>query len=394
MGQEKLSLYIFTTTFPYGKGETFLQSELTVLQKDFDQIFLIPLRTSGVARSIPEGVEVIDSSRFQANLTISDYFLILAILVSDLFQGRNKSFRYNFSLLKQNFIRAKKIVNFKADKKKSVFYSYWLSDWSVALAYAKKKKIIDVAISRTHRFDLYDEQHATGVQPFRKFTLNQLDRVYSVSDMGMEYLKEKFPNYKGIIKCSRLGVKQTDRVNQIPDKLHIVSVSNLIPVKRVHLIAEALSSSKINFLWTHFGSGNEEENIKAQTVKLGIDSKVDFKGWVPNDEVLEYLDKTDISVFVNVSESEGVPVSIMEAQARGIPVIATEVGGVPEIIPKTSGILLDKDFSIEMLSQYFKSLDDRSIQFSADRVKSNWKTKSSSIENYSDFSNQLKKLIQ
>ena len=52
----------------------------------------------------------------------------------------------------------------------------------------------------------------------------------------------------------------------------------------------------------------------------------ELKGFVDNNELLQiYTDKC-FSFFINVSESEGLPVSIMEAASAGIPIVATDVG--------------------------------------------------------------------
>lgn len=56
--------------------------------------------------------------------------------------------------------------------------------------------------------------------------------------------------------------------------------------------------------------------------------------------------KQPFHVFVNVSETDGVPVSIMEAMSFDILVIATAVGGTPKLIEEgKNGYLLDEDFS-------------------------------------------------
>ena len=60
--------------------------------------------------------------------------------------------------------------------------------------------------------------------------------------------------------------------------------------------------------------------------------KYDFKGYIQNSELLAYCKSNPFHLFVNVSESEGVPVSIMEALSFGTPVAATAVGGTPEIV--------------------------------------------------------------
>jgi len=48
-------------------------------------------------------------------------------------------------------------------------------------------------------------------------------------------------------------------------------------------------------------------------------------------------------LFINTSSSEGIPVSMMEAQSFGIPILAMDVGGVREIVGPQTGRLLQQD---------------------------------------------------
>lgn len=77
-----------------------------------------------------------------------------------------------------------------------------------------------------------------------------------------------------------------------------------------------------------------------------------------NQQVYDYYKSNKVDVFVNVSYSEGLPVSLMEASSFGIPVIATDVGGSAEIIDKEqkNGFLLDKDFEIGALQKKIELL--------------------------------------
>ena len=75
-------------------------------------------------------------------------------------------------------------------------------------------------------------------------------------------------------------------------------------------------------------------------------------GNVNNNQVIDFYRTNPPHVFINVSSSEGVPVSIMEAISFGIPIIATDVGGNPEIcIENYNGFLLNKDFSNQDLQR-------------------------------------------
>ena len=73
-------------------------------------------------------------------------------------------------------------------------------------------------------------------------------------------------------------------------------------------------------------------------------------GNTANSEVMRRYGKMNVDVFVNVSENEGLPISIMEATSFGMPVIATDVGGTSEIVKNgENGFLIEKDFTDDTL---------------------------------------------
>ena len=85
--------------------------------------------------------------------------------------------------------------------------------------------------------------------------------------------------------------------------------------------------------------------IKEMSRELPENIKIDFRGNVKNSDLLEVYKNNQFDLFLNVSLSEGIPVSIMEALSFGIPCIATDVGGTKEIvIDGYNGWLLKKDF--------------------------------------------------
>ena len=77
--------------------------------------------------------------------------------------------------------------------------------------------------------------------PLQSTSLKNLDGILPDSSAGVDYLTNKFPHLKGKIEVGRLGVDNCESVNGSSDgTLRLLSVSTLVPVKRVHLIAEGL----------------------------------------------------------------------------------------------------------------------------------------------------------
>ncbi|WP_438014360.1 glycosyltransferase [Sorangium sp. So ce315] len=76
------------------------------------------------------------------------------------------------------------------------------------------------------------------------------------------------------------------------------------------------------------GDGPEAAPLRALAGELGIGDRVVFAG--ERHDVPELLSSSD--VFVLSSNSEGLPLSMVEAMATGLPVISTAVGGIPALV--------------------------------------------------------------
>jgi glycosyltransferase involved in cell wall biosynthesis len=108
----------------------------------------------------------------------------------------------------------------------------------------------------------------------------------------------------------------------------------------VGLIVQSLSLLKQPFEWTHFGDGKEMEMIQAMTKEFPAHGQFCLKGARPRQEIFDYYQHQPIDLFLNLSITEGVPVSVMEALSYGIPVIATDAGGTRELVDSQVGSLI------------------------------------------------------
>jgi glycosyltransferase involved in cell wall biosynthesis len=85
------------------------------------------------------------------------------------------------------------------------------------------------------------------------------------------------------------------------------------------------------------GDGPERGAIEQQAQQLGLDAgHVRFLG--ARSDVDRILSAADF--FVLPSDTEGLPLSVLEAMAHGLPIVASRVGGIPEIIENVDQGLL------------------------------------------------------
>lgn len=88
---------------------------------------------------------------------------------------------------------------------------------------------------------------------------------------------------------------------------------------------------------TIVGDG-DVERAHALVRELRLEDNVDITGWVTPVEVQRFLRSSQVLVLP--SHYEGQPMSILEAMANGLCVVASRVGGIPELIDDSCGILV------------------------------------------------------
>lgn len=398
-----MSLVLFTSSFPYGKTEQFLETEIEFLSKRFESITIIPISFGGVKekRLTPNNVNIIEpvlsskTSRifnFKFLFMIKFYKVIIKNFFVSIKQGQLLFFisAFNIAYCTLGDARVKKIMKNSTDK--DVHYYYWGHGASFILPFLEG--INAKQVFRVHRGDLYEYLH-NNYFPFRKEQLAGSDYVIPISLDGSEYLKEKYPEFENKIRIHRLGVNYHSYINPEHEDncFNIVSCSALIPVKRVHLIIESLKKIKGKVHWTHFGDGNLYNHVKILAQSLPPNISYTFKGFVPNKLVLEHYSNIPVDLFINVSSSEGIPVSIMEAISYGIPVVATNAGGASEAITNDNGRLLDIEFDPSELSSIINSMIQQELVLKRIDVKASWKKLFDASKNYKQFVDFLCELI-
>lgn len=399
-------LVVFTTTFPYGSKEPFIENELDYLEA-FDEVYYMPLYAEGRVRQInyPSNVKWI---RLATSRSTSGNIIryILRSLVSMIFykelfllvKRRELSFRNIYHLCEfigKGYFYSneayKEICKRGLNTSEFYLYSYWMMEHSLAAILLSSKIAVKRMITRVHGYDLYEERASNHYLPCREFILKHIDYVFSISNDGRNYLGK----YKaGSILVSRLGTKDHGLAEfsfNNRKAINIVSCSWCVDVKRIDRLIASLALIKDEEVnWTHIGDGPLLQGLVDMSNRiLSPNIHVRFLGKMTNDEIIGYYKNSIIDYFINVSASEGIPVSIMEALSFGIPVVATNVGGTPEIVFNAfNGFLLDSNFSIEELASIIESyshFEIESILAMRKNARLSWEENYSAQKNYSSF---------
>lgn len=358
-----MNLILITALYPYGDiSETYLEPELGILTDYFDNIYIFPCSSEPSKRKLPKNIILKENLLFEFSkkrsaLILFRYFhKLIYIYFWTLFKDFRISYLTKFSLFKSLLIREfyyysrlKDFIEMEhLDKNNTILYSYWMVGGCCAISLLKKDFGIK-SIARAHGWDIYNERWKDrgGVVPFRLFNIHHLDRVCPASIAGTKYIISSIKTkYHQKIKTYHLGVLTPDKYPIKKNKLPIIiSCSAVDEIKRVHLIPLILKEIKSDIKWIHIGDGPLMEKLKDNCRGLPDNIIYEIKGNLKNTEVRDFYDNNFVDLFISLTTSEGgAPVSMQEAISYGIPIIACNVGGVPEIVNDTTGLLINIDF--------------------------------------------------
>lgn len=408
----KKALVLITNSFPFGKGETFVDNEIRYYSK-FYPVYVVSIDNVCPQRflNIPNNISIYQMPKLSRCNKIIWYLrsLLRQVFYEELLfllKERNYFFSRLHSLIafiglgERVFIFLTKNISNKIEGHDTVCYSYWLHHGAYA-AVRFKKKFSARAVARCHGYDLYADRYISNYLPLRFYLSSYLDVIFPISKHGLDYLKGNiFISKSCKLEVSRLGTFDYGIKSNVhlEGTLRLVSCSWIVSVKRVHRILETLQQIvDINIEWTHIGGGALKERLELDIEKLPKNIKVNLLGELTSTDIYKLYKENSYHIFVNVSESEGIPVSIMEASSFGIPVIATNVGGVGEIVENGyNGLLLNKDFLNRDLSVCLKSIAcmvDNDYQTLRKHAREMWEERYNSSVNYSKFVRILNELF-
>ncbi len=401
----KRTLAFITASYPYGRAETFIETELPYLLEVFDEITIFPFSVpSELPREVPPGVNISLelSKKFWKATSLPSLIFVTSLLsqrgLAEFVRGFRKS---GFLVTTKSILSVALAVGkchsvlgkwASTSKAERYFYSYWLGSGTLAASNLPSK--IKKVISRAHRVDLYEEESPSTFIAFYDAALFACDQVFCISRHGLNYLNTRLPAIQDRVVLSPLGVRG-EGFRPLPPEtnmLRIISCSSLEPQKQPCFLAQcvAVAATKhphVRFIWTHFGDGSLRSNFLSTSKALPSNTDFDWRGMTSNREVRHFMAETSADVFLNVSLSEGLPVSIMEAMAESIPVAATDVGGTSEIVNSSTGHLLSPHPSIKEVADALASIIANPAEWEAKRAEAfnTWLTRFNADVNLPKF---------
>lgn len=416
-GDETKKLYIITHMYPYGFGEkSFIEPELKILLESnrFDITIICNAPVAAVQTSeVDSRIKIVRIPKI--NL-FSRPFFTFGKIINYFWDKQNQEERIAVaaSLKKWDayyesimyYVQAKlfedELNRLGLNFNNAYVYTYWFYVQTLAVIYRKNNGEECKLISRIHGFDLYKERMKGGRQPFRKMMDQYIDKLFFIAETGRRYYIKNYdvsnPNKYELCRLGTFGVedisKYTHRKNTEGPFL-LVSCSNIIELKQINLIIEALYTiENYKIKWIHFGDGTERQRIEELAHTL-LDCKknisYEFKGNVSNQDIHRFYQNNYVDCFITTSRTEGCPVSIQEAMSYGIPIIATDVGEIPLMI-NGNGYLLSNFPSVDEISAAIESVINMSAEDkkrAQEKSRLLWEEYFNAEENHKKFNEKI-----
>lgn len=411
-----MNLILFTASYPYVRGgeQNFIDAEMCWTTKSFEYLVVVPelKETKDIYGELLSAD--VDDSYARLLESYSKFAIFLRGIFSILFiRGMiEKNFPF-FSLkawrrliafagkaeLTRQWVEDWFVRTGSLDHE-CLFYTYWFDHAAAGVGLVKERHPNIRLVTRAHNYDIYEERYYDPpFFPCRNFALKSVEQLFACSIDGADYMREKYPQFNAHYGTSFLGVRDPGFLTPASEDgvIRFVSCSFLRPEKRVSLLLDAviLASKKrpsLRMEWYHIGNGEGRDLLKRRADEnLPSSAKATFINYIDNSELIHFYQKTSVDAFVNVSSTEGVPVSIMEAISCGIPVIATAVGGNVEIVFEKNGLLLNANPTPDEIADALLSVCDHREAWLKKRQGSRevWQERYNETTNFEAFAQKL-----
>ncbi len=414
-------LYLIVSDYPYGFGEPFLEDELAVIASSFEKIYLIipePFKANKtqVKFHIPTNAEIVE---FQIQESGLNKLMAASAWFSSSWRLERK-FIKNVYKQKFNVLHLKLMLSYEAfanmfeermnqlikehahPENQIVLYTYWLTNASYGLSKLKKRMPQLHVVSRSHRWDCFYYVNPGNYLPFRPWIVKAMDGIYPISDAGTNYLRNQLPGTEiSKIQTSRLGVfleETKPNLAKKPNHLRILSIAFISQVKRIDRIIDALAIiENCTIEWTHIGSAPNLNDPIFEMARQKLTSQkhvqYHFTEEQSKEQIYDHLRSNSSDVLLCTSESEGIPVSMMEAIGFGMPIISVNVGGIAElVIDGENGELMNADASSSEIAKVIEKwarLNENEFEMLSSKAYSNYLQYFSAPKNYMQFYSEV-----
>ena len=209
--------------------------------------------------------------------------------------------------------------------------------------------------------------------------LGHADWLVTCTRAGWEHLRGLAPDptrvhlsYHGL-DLTRFG--PTDRAHSMRDggdpagPLRLVSVGRLVPKKGYDVLLQALAllPPDLNWRFDHIGGGPELARLVPLAQELGLADRIDWRGALPQQDVLELYRDSDLFVLPSRitpdGDRDGLPNVMVEAASQRLCCIGSNISGIPELFRDgENGLLVPPENPAALATALLRAMRDPALR--------------------------------
>lgn len=209
--------------------------------------------------------------------------------------------------------------------------------------------------------------------------LGDADWLVTCTRAGWEHLRGLAPDpgrvhlsYHGL-DLTRFG--PTDRAHSTrdgsdgADPVRLVSVGRLVPKKGYDVLLQALALLPPDLAWRfdHIGGGPELARLAPLAQELGLSDRIDWRGALPQQDVLELYRTSDLFVLPSRitadGDRDGLPNVMVEAASQRLCCIGSNISGIPELFQDgENGLLTPPEDAPALADALIRAMRDPALR--------------------------------
>jgi len=251
----------------------------------------------------------------------------------------------------------------------------WSADWS-ALASALRGRPVVL----THHSDIVGQGRMNYVAKIYnninlKFVLNSASKIIVANPKVVES-SQYLSRHSNKIKIIPIGVdverfrpidylekespgEKTVLFISVLDKFHEFKGLDRLLMAMVNVVEEVPKAKLIVG-----GDGELLSHYKNMASSIGLKERVEFPGYIPEDEIVKLYNRCDLFVLPSISASqETFGMVLLEAMACARPVVGTEIVGVAEVVKRRgAGLIVQSGDEKALARAIIKLLKDEDLR--------------------------------
>ncbi len=167
----------------------------------------------------------------------------------------------------------------------------------------------------------------------RNWSIKKSNLIITPSQHLKAFINKIGVDNKIFVINNGVTIEETNKEKFQNSIIQLLVVSRLVSQKNIDSIIKAVKLlDNEGIVLNIVGDGSEINNLKNLVEKYRLKEKINFIGKIEGRKINEHLRNADI--FIQASNYEGLPHSILEAINYEVPILSTEVGGCSELLNK------------------------------------------------------------